>query len=360
MKDLFSRYLEDPNVQLIVKGMKILVDESVKLGKIGFDNYNELDTAYFSNVPDSNIIFRKEKKHQLNPPKEGGVSVKCPGGDKCGCSSNELFGGLGSEFHHVLPDGPAKKKECIDASGNVKQPFQYDEDDWDEQRPFVELVCRFYHRLVDLVENEGDKNTVKYRRIVNMKIRDALTLYQSGGGCFVTKRQVGENEMRAFDNHHLAMELNLLFGNVLLVVKKYSELSLIVMRAKDFGDLIENLFPEVIITRLVDCRVHILIHYLIKWPSLLDRLGGDVFPFELDTVDDETVWRYTGPELETFAKMGKCRIELPSVAEMFGVSDLLLLCYLLINECYLIYSYFIRWIKPLRLVTKSLRLKGDQ
>ena len=83
----------------------------------------------------------------------------------------------------------------------------------------------------------------------------------------------------------------------------------------------ENLFPEIILTRLLDCRVHRIVHFMVNRPSLCKKLKAE-FPFKLDTVDGQEVLRYTGELSNTiFSEMEKQTIELPSATEVLGLNN---------------------------------------
>ena len=127
--------------------------------------------------------------------------------------------------------------------------------------------------------------------------------------------------MSAFDSHHLALKFNLKFGKVILVTKKYSVLSHIVRYAVCFEELIENLFPEIILTRLLDTRIHRLLHFVLNRPELHENLGVE-FPFEERRLDDgQIVWEYTGSVPTIFDDMEEQTIEFPSALDVLKVRD---------------------------------------
>ena len=133
--------------------------------------------------------------------------------------------------------------------------------------------------------------------------------------------------MRAFDSHHLAWGCNMKFGNVILATKKVSNLSMIVNRTTSYEDLVENLFPEIIITSLADTRIHKIIHFLLDRPELRDKLGID-FPFELKEIDGQPVLEYNGDkDTSEIKKLGEGKYELPSATTVLGVSICVLLIF---------------------------------
>ena len=108
----------------------------------------------------------------------------------------------------------------------------------------------------------------------------------------------------------------------------------------------ENLFPEVILTRLMDCRVHRLFHFIMN--RHLNKSREVEFPFKLtEGDDDQKVLEYTGDlEGTPFHNMPAQTIEFPSAVEVLKVrnenislqkeSYKLYLCHLLIilkNHC---------------------------
>ena len=161
--------------------------------------------------------------------------------------------------------------------------------------------------------------------IILRKYRNALAKGKSGDGCFATydimEIEATEDNMSAFDNHHLAQTYNLKFGAVTLVVRKYSELSDIVLGCTDMADYIENMFPEVILTRLMDTRFHQLYHILdSNLDKVKDTLGVE-FPFKLVTGHKgERVLEYTGSRTD-FDGMEEKVIELPSANGVLGLSN---------------------------------------
>jgi len=122
--------------------------------------------------------------------------------------------------------------------------------------------------------------------------------------------------MVAFDNHHVAWMCDLKFGEVVLVTRKYSELSVIIHHMRCYEDLVENLFPEVILTRLMDCRIHRLFHFIMN--RHLNKSREVEFPFKVTNGDDgQDVLEYTGDLKGTpFHEMKAQTIEFPSVVKV--------------------------------------------
>lgn len=87
-------------------------------------------------------------------------------------------------------------------------------------------------------------------------------------------------------------------------------------RAKSHYDLIENLFPELIITRLIDCRYHGLFHYLLDNDDLMEDLELE-FPYEFDK--EKMIMRYTGEDDDIDDEGGSEEpLELPSVMKVLN------------------------------------------
>ena len=314
-KTLFRRYQQNKNVQLMAMGLDILAKAEVDL------THSLLKHAETFN----NVVMMPPKGYRglvshgktIEALESG--DVRCPGGDACDCAKSNFYNPLMTDWDHFGEKAKEQKKKTTRSNKKVKQPSEYDEEDWKIQGPWMMLVCCFYHNIKTCEERGGcDVLRINTQR----RLRNALVLEQSGKGCVVshdlTKINANDKNMMAFVNHHLAMRYNLLFGNVLLITKKYSELSRIAQDATSFNDFVENLYPEIILTRVMDVRIHRLFHRLLKERVLHKQLGVE-FPFKLVMVRGEKTWKYT--KASVFDDMEKQTVELPSAIEVLGVSD---------------------------------------
>lgn len=313
----YTEYENNDIVKAFVCAMSILADVEAEMGRVGVENKDKLNKEWLSRDGYYSKIFGKEMQRRL-----GEVGKKCMGGDLCNCEGLGLFIEMLCELHHKDEDAEKAKKKIKNRDNSVKQPNEYSEEDHDDQRKHVEPVCKFGHRM--LGHRTNGKSS---RKKIHTLIRDHIVLSKNEGECFSSGTQATLYNMRAFDSHHLAWDCYMKFGDVILATKKFSNLSLIVLNATSYEDLIENLFPEIIITSLTDTRIHKIIHFLLDKPELRSDLGIE-FPFELKEIDGHKVLEYNGDkDTSEIEKLGKGKYELPSATTVLGVSIYFLLIF---------------------------------
>ena len=334
-KSLMEEYKKNPVVELFIKVLKILEGAEVELAR----------AAINKNIKATCDVVRGKSTPSTQKITELLQSTSTCPGKSCLCDQFGLFNRLMTDVMHIGEDGAAVKASTVweegARKGQVKEVRDWNDDDWDKNAPHVKLGCRMYHMFDEFGNVNGEEKTAgqkkktksTYSRLeLSRKIRDTLALEQArvgsnqheGGGCiisyFTTKiKAVPGVNMAAFSNHHLAKTYKLLFGEVLLDTRKYSTLSRIVQDAMCFEELIENLFPEILLTRLLDERFHRLLHWVWNSPDLQKKLEVK-FPFEVFNYKGEDVLKYTGEVPDSFKSMKEKEIKFPSVVDVLKLS----------------------------------------
>lgn len=269
-------------------------------------------------------VYRGEKVDRAEDPtlKQPSRTVRLPSGKEVEVPSyDELDYAFFMELHHVGPEGRKQKLKTKWPNNEVKQPARYTKEEMEIQGPFMDLESQYYHRLVDLKADEDKFNSGdRYHgiRAVLMKdLQSQLSLKYNKNKCIVNSdHTANEDNLPAFDLHHLTLLYNLQIGSTVLVTKKIQKPSNIKRYAKSHYDLIENLFPELVITRLIDCRYHDLFHYLLDNRDLMKNLDL-VFPYNFD--DEKMIMRYTGEDDDIDDDEGSEEpLELPSVMKVLN------------------------------------------
>jgi len=331
-KSLMEEYMKHPDVELFIEALTILEGAEVGLARAAIDEDKTV-------VKDVCNVVRGQSSPTSQKITEMLLTPTCPG-KSCLCNKLGLFNRLMTDVMHVGEDGAAVKATTVweegPREGQVKQILFWNDDDWEKNLQHVKLGCTYYHRIDEFGNVYGEEKTagqkkkksITYsRRELSRQIRDSLALEQAkrslkledGEGCivsyFMTKiKAVSGVNMAAFSNHHLAKSYKLLFGEVLLDTRKYTEVSKIVLEARCFEELIERLFPEILLTRLLDERFHRLLHWVWDSPDLQEELKVK-FPFEVFNHKGEDVLKYTGEVPDSFKNMDEKEITFPSVVK---------------------------------------------
>lgn len=172
-------------------------------------------------------------------------------------------------------------------------------------------VCRFQHRLITKEERRG---TSKLKRKAMRPIVNHCVLMHNDAECSVTKLSANEANLTAFDSHHVTETCNLKIGNTIFETKKMVVISRIARECKTEEELVEYLLPELIITRLLDCRVHKLLHFMLARPELMQKYNID-FPYEYN--ETKNLFIYKG---EISEELPEGTLELPSATAVLKVS----------------------------------------
>ena len=251
----------------------------------------------------------------------------------CNCSALG-FTLFGTELHHDGPGGKAAKKRerhrtpsqspLEPPNGEVIQPVHYNDKQMARQRKYLKLVCSFYHRLVDFEFDEetgvsataGSASGIK--GILLGRIVSTLILQQNDKKCLATGQTVTKSTLPAFDCHHIAWDCDIQIGTTTYETAKVSEVSTIKNKVMYSGmtywDMIENLFPELIITRLLDCRYHKLFHYLWDNEDLRDQLEIPKFPYKHDS-HKKLLVKVENDEMDSLDE-GEKKVKMPSATSV--------------------------------------------
>ena len=228
------------------------------------------------------LLIRDHRNHvftaELTARRQGGE--RCHGRDICGCKGLHLDYEMFAELHHDGKDGRERKRETTHPNGKVKHPVDYNDDDMEKQRDVLLYVCRYWHRLVDLNQRKSKKSL---KQVYMERATRRIILSRQGDKSAFRDHHVDDGNFPAHDNHHLTGSFNLKIGNVIFETRKFSMISTVYReRFSSCGDFIENLFPEIILTRLVDSRIHKLVHLMLNRLAVCKELFGVEFPYRYD------------------------------------------------------------------------------
>ena len=327
VKGQLEQYKQNDEVKLIIEGVKLLADDQLTTAQ-SVINKGAKEVKRIGDI-DVYKTVTSEKTKELLPKSE------CPG-KSCNCKRLGLFNSLCCDVMHVGEKGEAVKattvwEESSVNAGQVKRITHWNDDDWEKNGQVVTLGCHYYHMIDEFGNVDGEVQTcgrkkeemteLSPKQLRNRQIRRELILHESyKGGCFVSFDQTkikaipGEN-MAAFSSHHPAELKKLLIGNVLLDTRKFSALSKFDTKCQCYEDLVENLFPEILLTRLLDERYHRLLHRILLMPSLCKE-----YPWKVVKHNEEEVLKYTGVVPGSFKDMEETEIEFPSVVGVLGMN----------------------------------------
>lgn len=129
-------------------------------------------------------------------------------------------------------------------------------------RDEVKVSERTLEIYLQVLSSNSDNGGIKEITKGGFNITNACILSHNENTCFATEIIANNDNLCAFDCHHLAERCNLRIKKLLLGTKKVSNVASIKVANLSFGDLVENLFPELIITHLIDSRIHKLVHFI--------------------------------------------------------------------------------------------------
>ena len=306
MKDWFEEYKRNPIVERFIDETDQIAKDSAKLIDDALPYLERINQHYtnqrHAKYDEKGYLSRVYTGEKYNRVKNGeDVPTTLPSGEEVP-SSEELACELFYQLHHDTigdVDGRALKREtryprkADGTEGAVKQPVKYTREEMDFQNPGMKLVDEYYHLLVDKKYQKSVKSNMLSTNL-RRGMTDKLVLEHNNNRCLVNaKHAANTKNISAFHSHHLTLGYNAKIGSSILETKKMSELSAIKgVTTKNYlrghlksmnlwCQLLENLFPELIITRLLDCRYHRLFHYLLNNPKLMKELKLD-FPYEFD------------------------------------------------------------------------------
>ena len=325
--EMFNKYLGDETVKKFVKEMDRLagatedfINEARKHLQAISEHYNNKRRESGNSIR----VYIGEKADRAANNETPSRTVHLPSGKEVEIPSyDELNYPVFHELHHIGPEGRKKKletrftKKADGTKGAVKQPSEYTKAEMEIQGPFMDLESQYYHRLVDLKADEDLVGNPGIRAVLMKDLQGQLSLKYNKNKCIVNSdHTANEDNLPAFDLHHLTLLYNLQIGSTVLVTKKVSKPSNIKKYAKSHYDLIENLFPELVITRLIDCRYHGLFHYLLDNDDLMEDLEL-VFPYKFDK--EKMIMKYTGEDDDIDDEGGSEEpLELPSVMKVLN------------------------------------------
>jgi len=336
MKDWFEEYKRNPIVERFIEETDQIADDSAKLIREALPYLERINQHYTNKRHAKNgekgylsRVYTGEKYNRVNINNEV-VPNTLPSGEEVP-SSEELAYELFYQLHHCTigdVDGKARKRETRvkkhdGTEGRMKNPVEYTRDEMNFQNPGMRLVSEYYHALVD--KKQKSQCLTKHLR---HGMTDKLVLEHNNNKCLVNAKHVADTtNLRAFHSHHLTLGYNTKIGSSILETMKMSGLATMkqkvtspkkypqghLKRMNQLYQLIENLFPELIITRLLDCRYHHLCHYLLNNPGLMKELNLE-FPYEFDEKRNLMICTRTKVDDEE-----KEVLKLPSVMEVLQI-----------------------------------------
>jgi len=316
--EMLDEYLENETVKKFEKEMNRLAGATVDFINKARKHLPAISEHYNNKRIDSVYIGEKADRAADHTLKQPSRTVRLPSGKEVEVPSyKELNYQFFHELHHVGPAGRKQKLETKWPNNEVKQPSEYNKEDMKIQGPFMDMESQYYHRLVDLAADEDKFNGKSIRSVLMKDLQGQLSLKYNKNKCIVNSdHTANEDNLSAFDLHHLALLYDLQIGSTVLVTKKVNEPAKIKRHAKSHYDLIENLFPELVITRLIDCRYHSLFHYLLDNDNLMEDLEL-VFPYKFDK--EKMIMKYTGEDDDIDDEGGSEEpLELPSVMKVLN------------------------------------------
>ena len=225
-------------------------------------------------------VWLKEGKSLSHVRQEKNDSGGCP------CESCEsdpkgkldiiLKSAFFQDFHHVDEE---KKQEVTHQSGKskgrAKQPSHYNREELADQLPFMQATCMIAHRHEHAGGNVIEGTNLRYR--VQYNRLKGLHLHQCGGLDIVTGLELPIEFWFLVDYHHLFHDHDHLDDYGTTDKKSKRELSRQVFESP--LDFEKAAIKEVMVTIAVDCRVHRLLHFLIKNQKEFIPLGMKPWDF---------------------------------------------------------------------------------
>jgi len=341
IKEWFEEYKRNPIVKRFIKETDEIAKDSAKLVEDALPKLERINQHYTNRRHAKNgekgydnRVYVGELYDRVNNKNEEVLST-LPSGEEVP-SSKDLNYEIFYQLHHDTigdVDGRALKRETRwpdkrdGSKGAIKQPAEYTREDMDKQNPGMRLVDAYYHALVE--EKRSFRHKVDLTTYLRDGMHDMLVLKHNNNRCLVNAKHVADtNNLRAFHSHHLTLGYNTKIGSSILETMKMSALGTMKQKVKSpknypRGHLksmnlwyqhIENLFPELIITRLLDCRYHYLFHYLLNNPSLRKELNLE-FPYEFD--EKRNLMISTRTKVDDEEK--EVVLKLPSVMEVLEI-----------------------------------------
>jgi len=336
MKVWFEEYKRNPIVERFIDETDQIAKDSAKLIDDALPKLERINQHYTNKRNKSGYNCRVYIGEKYNRVKNGEVvPTTLPSGEVVP-NNKELAYELFYQLHHCTIgdiDGKARKRDtryprkADGTEGAMKQPVEYTREEMDFQNPGMKLVSEYYHALVDKKQKAIGRVSTNLRH----GMTDKLILEHNKHQCLVNSKHVANiNNIAAFHSHHLTLGYKAKIGALILETTKISEVSVIkrVKATKSYPkgrgggrqksmniwyQLIENLFPELIITRLLDCRYHRLFHYLLNNPSLMKELNLK-FPYKFDEKRNLMISTRTKVDDEE-----KEVLKLPSVMEVLQI-----------------------------------------
>ena len=219
---------------------------------------------------------------------EKGVRVEnneeCFGGPNCKFCPHNILRRLLSQLHHAGVEGMAKKKEIPG-----KQPNRYSEEDLENQRDVLRLICPFFHRIVtDLDQKSPMEDGSSHQRVPedykftpsdakNSYLQTAFenALFQfllsldSHKQCMVgMDPEKLERFFNAFDFHHITASANVLLPtgdkNLIIQTMKTFEFANTkdLVSDKTFRSIFRAVVFETLKVRPLEIQDHMLWHFL--------------------------------------------------------------------------------------------------